>query len=244
MISKTDDYDKFKKNPSNRDLDENNLRKIINSIRTRNMLEFRPILVNSKMEVIDGQHRLEAAKRLGIPVFYQQQKEMEQIDILLLNVNQKSWVANDYLNYYISQKNDNYRQLFEFMQKNEINLQIALGLIFRTSSTMHLEYKKFKEGKFEFPMGADLESVNDLWFKIQSTIGVLREKIMGNKKHIGSIKMIQALISLFQNPRVDFEAFIKKLICNLDAVVPCGRVTQCYEIFKKIYNWRNQDPIE
>ena len=69
MTLKTSDYSIFKKFPGNRDINPLNLRKITNSIKMHNMLDLKPIIVTESMEVTDGQHRLEAAKVLGVPIF-------------------------------------------------------------------------------------------------------------------------------------------------------------------------------
>ena len=60
-LEKTKNYEIFKIMDCNRELSAANLQKLIGSIKSRNLLEFRPIIVNSKMEIIDGQHRLAAA---------------------------------------------------------------------------------------------------------------------------------------------------------------------------------------
>src|SRR5580693_9488423 len=107
-MEKTKNYELFLKHDSNRELVENNVTKIMKSIETRNLLEFRPILVNEKMQIIDGQHRLEAAKRLGIEVYYQIMKKPPAETMLLLNTNQKRWTTNDYLNYFCEEWNGQY----------------------------------------------------------------------------------------------------------------------------------------
>ena len=117
MILETSDYSIFQKHSSNRNIDKSNLNKIINSIKARNLLYLRPIIVNKNFEIIDGQHRLEAAKYLELPVFYQIQPEAVDEDIILLNDNMKRWTIDDYLNYYLSKGNIEYTKLNEFIKK-------------------------------------------------------------------------------------------------------------------------------
>jgi len=74
-VIKTKDYSIFKKHESNRGIDQNNLKKIVNSIKAEDLLAFRPILVDAQMRVIDGQHRLEAARLLDLDVYYQRKEE-------------------------------------------------------------------------------------------------------------------------------------------------------------------------
>ncbi len=118
-IQSTKDYDMFKKHENNRDIDSGNLRRIMASIQTQNMLEFRPILVDSKMRIIDGQHRLEAAKKLDVEVFYQINEESSHEDIALLNSAQKRWYTQDYMNYYASLGKSAYAKLLDYSKKKQ-----------------------------------------------------------------------------------------------------------------------------
>lgn len=68
-MEKTKNYSLFKKYAKNRDIDGRHVEKLIASIKTANLLDCEPILVNEKMEVIDGQHRLEAAKSLNLDIY-------------------------------------------------------------------------------------------------------------------------------------------------------------------------------
>src|ERR1700742_2697053 len=99
MIKSTNDYTIFKKSPSNRDIEDPHVRSIMASISIKDMLHLRPILVNSNMEVLDGQHRLEAARRLNAKIYYQIETKSEDADIILLNAHQKNWKTECYFNY-------------------------------------------------------------------------------------------------------------------------------------------------
>ena len=59
-IHKTYDYDQFADLDGNRDLNQANLNKIIESMRKKYYSI--PIIVNKNMQVIDGQHRREACR--------------------------------------------------------------------------------------------------------------------------------------------------------------------------------------
>ena len=56
-----------------------------------------PIIVNTKMEVIDGQHRLEACRQAGLPVYYIViEDSLNTIEIQRLNTTHKNWTVGDY----------------------------------------------------------------------------------------------------------------------------------------------------
>ena len=99
-MNQTTDYSLFKDVSSNRDVDRKHVKKLVNSIREKNLLEVNPIIVNEKLEVLDGQHRLEAAKQLKVPIYYVISSDVTHNDISRLNSNKKNWLLMDYINYY------------------------------------------------------------------------------------------------------------------------------------------------
>ena len=69
-IYSTMEYDKFKYQIGNREIMENNVKDIIKKIEKNEYDTAFPIVVNKNMEIIDGQHRFEALKRLGLPIIF------------------------------------------------------------------------------------------------------------------------------------------------------------------------------
>ena len=86
MIQKTKDYEMFKFRDDNRPLSQPHLKALIDSIKSKNLLEMRPIQVNAQFEVIDGQHRIAAAKALGVDIYYQVEESLNPEDIIRLNI--------------------------------------------------------------------------------------------------------------------------------------------------------------
>lgn len=113
-LEETTDYDKFKVLSGNRNLD----RKHIASLQRKmvaegNLTQITPILVNDAMEVIDGQHRLEALKELGWPVFFIKKKDLNLTSVQALNTGNKNWTWFDYAYSYATQGNKNYVKFLE-----------------------------------------------------------------------------------------------------------------------------------
>jgi len=116
-IQKTKDYSIFKFVLSNREVDANHVKKLARSIETRNLLSVRPIIVNDQMQLIDGQHRLEAAKQIGAEVFYIQIGNLTKSDIAVLNTAQKNWTRTDFINFYALEGNENYKRIAALLNK-------------------------------------------------------------------------------------------------------------------------------
>ena len=243
-MEKTKDYSIFKKHPNNREVVPSNVEKIKKSIQMRNLLEFRPILVDSEMRVMDGQHRLEAAKLLGIPVYYQRaaSEQEETHEIILLNAYQKAWSNEDFLNYYTSKGIESYVKLSNFKQKNNLKLKEAIALL--TSGWSGDFGKAFKEGKFVFPNEQKVREALTNLDKIKTFISFVIEKTPHNRSIMDSAALKKALIYFFNIHQVNFDVFMKKLEVRLDLFRQCNRAQTYLELFVEIYNWRNRDPVD
>jgi len=117
QLIKTTDYDRFVPIMSNRELDKRHVMNLQRSIKQRNLLMVRPIIVNENMEVIDGQHRLAAAQMIDEPVYYLQVKGLTQQDLAVLNTHQKNWSVMDFVNFYTLQGVAEYKKLSRLCNK-------------------------------------------------------------------------------------------------------------------------------
>lgn len=87
-IYSSQEYSEFKKLNGNRSVLEQRKNMIIASIQERGWIR-NPIVVNEKMEIIDGQGRFEALKKLNMPVEYVVAKGATISDCIALNIKQK-----------------------------------------------------------------------------------------------------------------------------------------------------------
>lgn len=153
-IEKTSDYDKFKTIIGNRVISKSHTSKLMSSIVTRNLLENNPIIVNDGMEVIDGQHRLMAAKNLGLPIYYTKSVGTTIPDVQLLNSTNKTWTMEDFCNSYIGQGNRNYQELLDFTKMYKIKMSTAIimltfGPYFTFTHKRRMTVGDFKLGRFK-----------------------------------------------------------------------------------------------
>lgn len=239
-IVKTSEYELLKKHPGNRPIDPLNLKKITNSIRMKNMLEIRPIVVNQDMEIIDGQHRLEAAKSLGLPIFYIVRNKAESKDIILLNNAQKPWEVEDYVNYYASQGIQSYIDLKRVCEKNECTVNIMMCYMGMRSGR---DYKTIKEGGFTLSFEEMNATTRDKISIIKQTVQYIREKTLGNQAYLDGQAIKRGLLILLNSKMFSYEVFMNKLQIGISRIYPCSRAVDFYEMFRSIYNFRNTEPI-
>jgi len=115
VVMLTSDYGMFKHIAGNRDIVESNVQAIMNQLRERGQQQ--PIIINERNEVIDGQHRLEACKRLKMPIQYLKRLGATLEDVISTNIVGKKWAVGDYINRFVADGNDNYVQLQKFIEE-------------------------------------------------------------------------------------------------------------------------------
>jgi hypothetical protein len=134
IIYMTDDFKIFNRIKGNRDLNHLKIKKMVRDIKNgTNLLPDFPILVSQgemKLNVIDGQHRLEAAKQTKRPVYYIIRKEqMELHNMARLNSLQEKWKPKDFIQCYIEKGISDYKKLDEFIALYNVPISVALNLL-------------------------------------------------------------------------------------------------------------------
>lgn len=242
LVGETLDYDVFQKLKCNRKTDPSILKKLEKSIKQKNLLSSKPILVDRYFNVIDGQHRLLTAQKLGIPVSYQVDENCEISDMVKLNNNQKAWNINDYLNYYCEgEEKQEYLKLKDFIDREKIQLNIALHLLNGTKNKDFFE--RFKTGNYVFPNEMQFFKVIEKKSLIADTIEYLKKTSSGDKTYLSRVTFYSALVEFFGSRTFSYDIFRKKLQYKLEMLHPCSKKGDYINIFKNIYNWKNHSPL-
>lgn len=239
-LQKTSDYSIFKLLDYNRGLDIPNLDRIVASLKIKNMLHLRPILVRSDMAVLDGQHRLEAAKKLGVEIFYQIQEEAEDEDIILLNANQKGWETADYLNHYAKKGNPNYVEFLRFSKEYEVSFDLLRIMLYGSE---HAIMTKVRSGTIIFGDKEKKEAQEKLW-SLGEVLKVISRLCLEKGTFLRSSRMKISIIDFLSIDDVALDIFLKKLSIKFDCIHPCASRAAYMQMFKGIYNWKNQQPVE
>jgi len=154
----TENYNLFKKVDGNRGLNTKKIERIISEIESGNdVLDLHPVVVKenkTSLEVLDGQHRIEVAKRLKRQVHYVLKKEaMNLYQVAKVNSNVEKWKADDFIKCYIAAGNNNYKQLEKFHQTYNISVGVCLtmldqGIINNDQGATANLYRDFETGVF------------------------------------------------------------------------------------------------
>lgn len=149
-IKKTNNYSMFKSLEGNREIRDRRVDKIVQSIVKIGYITS-PILVNEKMEVIDGQGRLSALERLGLPVEYIVHEGIGIEECRQMNIHQSNWGDYDYIQSYATRGSEDYQRLQSLVDQFK---DLPIGVVSHSASQSDLTSfsggmsHKIRAGKF------------------------------------------------------------------------------------------------
>lgn len=229
QVHTTTDYFLFKPIDGNRSKNLLHINRLKKSMQDHYL--FTVIIVNEKYEIIDGQHRFDVIQELRLPLNYIVCKGYGLSEVHILNQNSKNWQAGDYLEGYCKLGYSHYIQFKKFMDKHEINIQIAMVLLSGGVDGGAMT-KLFYSGDFK---------VKDI-----SQSETTMEKLHMCGKYFPQYKMrwfVFAMVKLLNNPKFEFIEFLQKLKTQPTALQVCNDVNQYVSLIEEIYNYRRRDKV-
>lgn len=236
-MKKTTNYGQFKFAGENRNIDEAHVRKLKRSIEVENLLEFAPIIVDDKLTVIDGQHRLQAAKELDVPIYYVVHKGGDFVSMTTLNTASKNWTLLDFANAYAAKGNESYEYVLKICEELKINVSVALRLLLNMSA-VHARATStttptaiFKEGKLKVSL-ADYIQAKEKGMQIIS----LADYVPSCRSSL----FVMTMLRLFNNPDFDIMRLESQLFDHQKELPTQSRVRDYLRDIEDVYNYGKQ----
>jgi len=226
-IYQTTDYSKFSKLVGNRSINHLHLRRLKKSIQENYL--FTVIIVNEFFKIIDGQHRFEFIKSLGLPVYYAIKPGYGLNEVHILNANNKTYSLDAYLEGYCDLGIPDYIKYREFKEKYKFGHRECLSLL---SDTINLPSHDFKTGNYKI--------------KNYEKAVMYAEKILMLKPYHDRWKrgpFINALHGLFRNENFNFSEFLNKLKQQPTALTSCVTTEQYLLLIEDIYNYKRRQKV-
>lgn len=195
----TENLDQFKRLVGTRKENPTSVRRLTQSMLTHGFLK-NPIMVNEKMEVIDGNQRLVAARRSKVGVYYKVCKGFGFEEHAKMNAKVLNWKLEDFETSFSNRNFEHYLTLKEFRKEySDFSLTNCLSLLSYTVGFNQSD--SFRSGTWK---------VHDL-LKAE----VFAEALRRLQENIGSIykkeRFVTAYISARKNPKFDCKRFEKNL---------------------------------
>lgn len=239
QIQKTKDYTIFNKLEGNRKIIKSHIKKLKESIEKDNQLNLHPIIVNKNMEIIDGQHRLEVAKILGLDIFYLLGETVSDSHLIECNVNQKIFDCENFIHYFaVKERIEDYVELQKRLDYTGLKPKAFLTLILGSVSPSILEF--LKTGKFRFPKNNEWSKISEDYLNFVSYV---KDKRISPFSMFTNYNFTKAFRWLCLTQGFAFQIFFNKLDLKWFDLKPQRNAEEWYKLLISIYNFKNHTKL-
>lgn len=218
-IYETKNYNLFGRIKANRDIVPNNLKKIIESLKTKQIKEccvivgFDPNPLDGRpLRIIEGQHRYEACMSLGLPVPYTIRKDFDNnelskslSDVELLNTASETWDVSSFMISKATLGDENYINYRNLKNKFPFEHEILFYLMNGNPNRGRISYQDFKDGKLK------LDESDTIWLDIK--LSFLEEFLIKlGEERVGKRYYLKALFEMSLVEEIDSKRLRQKLL--------------------------------
>lgn len=227
QVECTKDYSQFSLFSQQRELRPDLAAKIQASMRKRGFKATRPIEVNDKMEIVDGQHRYQAAKNLGLPIYYVVDNGSSVEDIREMASATAAWSFNDYVTSRIRQGDDDCKRVAELRELSGLGWSAFIYACFTDSERVRLE---IRAGKFDLTETKQHDIIEFL-----TTFEVFKPLCSFWTQRNFTL----ACAAMFAHKDYDHRQMQQRLEYQSTRLVRCANASQYLKMLEGIYNYRS-----
>jgi|694.fasta_scaffold10764_20 hypothetical protein len=216
---------------------QNRIKRIAESMKTEGLLPH-AIVVTSKFYVVDGQHRLEAARIAGKGIYFFIDEKIPNTAKGIFeaakryNRDAKVWSKKDYIHGYSEMGNESYTILEEFGKKFPMFTLTERLMLLQNSGTKHADKRLFADGKFAVGNVKTAEK----WANYLLELKPYFENGYNKSNFVRTILTIMEKKKEFK-----FEEFLHKVKVRPTSIKLCGDKKSYAEMIEGIYNYKRRD---
>lgn len=232
VVYETSYLEQFKHLDNNREI-KLRAEKVKKSIEKHGWIN-QPILCNEKMEVVDGQARLQACKELGISISYIVIEGLGINECRVLNSINSNWNINDYIDSYAETSTD-YKYIKELVEKieREIGKNIGMTHILRQALNTASQGNLIKAGQAKLSADDYNAAVNNIEY-IKQFKGILEQNGLLNSPMIGALYYASRKSPKSVKAEL-LKAFEKR--CGNSKYIASNKMEDAFAIIDDIYNF-------
>jgi len=231
----TKDYTSFSFITGNRNITKSHLEKLRKSI-IQNYIPV-PIIVNEKLQIIDGQHRFIICKEEKLFIYFIQITGLNLSDVQKINELMKVWTADAFMHCYCDLELDNDTGEYEnYVEYREFKRKYGFG---------HNETQAMLTGRQMFT-GALSERFRNGTFRIDNIklATAAANKITEVSKYYQGYKrrgFVIAMLQCLANPEYDHDRFMSKLSFQTHKLSDQSNYKQYLQIVQDVYNYHARE---
>lgn len=225
----TTDYSIFKRLAGNRNIATSRINKIVNSIVEIGWIR-NPIVINEKFEVIDGQGRLTALQKLGLPIEYIISEGSGTKECIKMNMDMTNWDITDFIKSYAELGNVSYQRLDDLMQN------YARGSIHVIFTALF----SITKPKYDFVRQGSMTITEEQYETAKAALTWLQplyETLDTARLKGSAIKLYQTMLHYYLQDEVDKKRLYEKVIKYIYIANPWVTNVDCEKEIEHIYNY-------
>lgn len=212
------------------------IQQIAESMKTNGVLPI-PVIVTSRFYIVDGQHRIEAAKLAGVGVYYIIDEKIPNTErgvflaAQLINKFSQNWGKADYIHGFAELGYESYEMLEKFAQKFPQFSTTEQIMFLRNSGTDCVDKEKFANGDF---VVKNLKKAEDL----ANHFLELKDIFKGYNKSV----FVRTVLTIIEKKKgFKFSEFIYKVKLRPTSLVLCGDKKSYSALIEDIYNYKRRE---
>jgi hypothetical protein len=231
-IYSTTDYDSFKYREDNRPVNTNNkdFKELLDSI--EKIGQKQPVIVDLENYIIDGQHRVAAAKQLFIPVeFVINEEKSTTNDLIQLQIKKEWNISNRAKSFSLSDENYEWYNVFS-KKFPEFSHTIILMLLCGTPERVKKIEQDFKIGNFKIKSFGNASIMGD-------TLRKFGHFYKGYKKR----GFVAAILTMNTHKDFDLQRMLRKMPIRAKSLMDFSRTEDYVEVLEEMYNWKETKKV-
>ena len=243
MVYETTDYDLFSFMNHNRETDHVNA--LIASFRERDVPN--AILCNHKLQIVDGQNRFLARKKLGLPILFYCIDDLDIYDVAFLNSYGKNWGTADYVKMWASLGKDDYKKIIEFRNLYpDFSLTSSIQMLQGSLTTLSVGYYSDKNGQSKSKNSPNIKRgtfkiVNwDNAVYIANCAMEYKPFANAGTQIYKQDAFIAALIVLLRNKCFDNAEMVRRASMYRDLFYKCSTKDNYIKMLNELYNYHRK----
>lgn len=237
QVYKTTNYSAFKFLKGNRRPHQLHIKRLTESFQDNYLIS--PIIVNEKMQIIDGQHRFISAQKLALPIYFIVLEGYSLPEVQILNSNGKQFSKEDALEGYCDLGVKDYIEMRDFM-KNYPEFGVGVSIQLLTNRVDGSDQKIYSGGKRNtFKAGGF--KVGDLKLAYQNAAKLLDI----SKFYAGYNRktFVGAMLSIFKHKNYNHDEFMHKLSKNKEMLTDTTTSRNYRLMIEDIFNYKRRDKV-
>jgi hypothetical protein len=221
----TKNYELFTMMDNNRQINVGLVKRLKKSIEDIGFIESRPVIVNESMVIIDGQHRFQALKELGLPIIYSVINIDMNKAMISLNMNQLVWSLGDWIKSYASKGIPCYETLVNFEETYHLGISNSILIVLSSGASGSSSSKKIRDGK-DFVINSNRYKIVEFLFESKKYLPFWKTK-----------NFVHAVVVLFNNLEI---SDVNKVLDNIQIVRQQATMMDYLKVFENILNKRKK----